>query len=327
MSRRAFVTGLGALLAAPLAAEAQQTEKTNRIGFLSPYAACPIRPEMMEPLRHGLRAHGYRDGHNIIIECRSAREVGGLPAAAAEFVRLRVDVILALGTPSALAAQQTTKAIPIIMVNVGDAVESGLVTSLARPGGNVTGLSVLTPDLGPKVLQVLKDAAPAVSRVAIWIDPTNPGQTLGVRQMDGVAKTLAVTLDRIELRAGDKLEAVFATTLRQRDEALIVFPLPITQGRDVRRIAEFGVRNRLPTIAFLPDYVRDGLLISYGPNQAEQYRRAGRYIDKLLKGAKPADLPIEQPTQFDLVINLKTAKALGLTIPRSLLLRADQLIE
>ncbi len=237
-----------------------------------------------------------------------------------------MDVLVAQGTPSALAAKQATKTIPIVMVSVGDPVGSGLVTSLARPGGNVTGLSVLAPDIIPKALEILKEAAPSVSRVAVWIDPTNPGQTLPDKQMDAAANILGVTPERVDVRTAANLDAAFAAALRQRAEALFVYPLPIAL-LDVQRIAQFAIKNRLPTIALFPQRVREGLLMSYGLNVDEQYRRAGTYIDKILKGVKPADLPIEQPTKFELVINLKTAKALGLTIPQSLLSRADEVIQ
>jgi putative ABC transport system substrate-binding protein len=276
--------------------------------------------------RTGLRELGYVEGQNIIIECRGALgATGRLPGFAAELVRLKVDILVAQGTASALAAKQAAKTIPIVMVYVGDPVGSGLVSSLARPGGNVTGLSVLAPDMVPKVLQILKEAAPSVSRVAVWIDPTNPRQTLPDQQMDAASKILGVRLERVDVRTAANLDAAFAAALRQRAEALFVYPLPIAL-RDVQRIGYFAIRNRLPTIAFL-SHVREGLLMSYGPNQAEQSRRAGTYIDKILKGAKPADLPVQLPTKFELVINLKTAKQIGLEIPPKLLARADKVIE
>jgi len=322
MDRRSFLGTLAwSLLAAPLAAEAQSAGKVYRIGFLS-YVGCPIRPEFMGPFRQGLRELGYIEGQNIIIECRGALgATDRLPGLATELVRLKVDVLVAQSTASALAAKQATKTIPIVMVYVGDPVGSGLVTSLARPGGNVTGLSVLTPDIVPKALEILKEAAPSVSRVAVWMDPTNPGQTLPDKQMDAAANILGVRPERVDVRTAANLDAAFAAALRQREEALFVYPLPIAL-RDIQRIAQFGIKNRLPTIAITPQNVREGVLMSYGPNPDEQYRRTGTYIDKILKGAKPADLPVEQPTKFELVINLKTAKA----IPPSLLLRADEVI-
>ena len=328
MDRRTFLGTLtGGLLAAPLAAHAQQASKVYRIGYLSHFG-CPIRPEYIGPFRQGLRELGYVEGQNLIIECRGAPGAADrLPGLAAELVRLKVDVLVAGGTASALAAKQATKTIPIVMVYVGDPVGSGLVTSLARPGGNVTGLSILTPEMVPKALEILKEAAPSVSRVAVWLDPTNPGDTSADKQMDAAAKMLGVRLERVDVRTAGHLDAAFAVAVRQREEALVVYPLPIPR-LDVQRIAEFAIKNRLPTIAILlPQNVREGLLMSYGPNQAEPYRRAGHYIDKILKGAKPGDLPVEQPSNFDLVINLKAAKALGLTIPPSLLQRADQVIE
>ena len=328
MDRRTFIgTVAGGLLAAPLTASAQQASKVYRIGYLSHFG-CPLRPESMGPFRQGLRELGYVEGQNLIIECRGAPGAADrLPGLAAELVRLKVDVLVAAGTRSALAAKQATKTIPIVMVYVGDPVGSGLVTSLARPGGNVTGLSVLTPDMAPKALEILKEAAPSVSRVAVWMDPTNPGDTFADKQMDAAAKMLGVRLERVDVRTAADLDAAFAAAVRQREEALFVYALPIPL-LDVQRIAQFAIKNRLPTMAILlPQNVREGLLMSYGPNQAEPYRRAGTYIDKILKGARPADLPIQEPTQFELVINLKTAKALGLTIPPSLLQRADQVIE
>jgi len=315
-----------ALCSAPSISSAQQAAKVWRIGFLS-YVGCPIPPGIMGPFRQGLRELAYVEGQNIIIECRGAPAAADrLPGLAAELVRLKVDVLVAQGTSPALAAKQATKTIPIVMVYVGDPVGSGLVTSLARPGGNVTGLSVLTPDMVPKALEILKEAAPSVSRMAVWMDPTNPGQTLPDEQLDAAAKILGVRLVRVDVRTAANLDAAFAAALRQREEALFVYPLPIPI-LDLQRIAQFAIKNRLPTIGIIPQPVREGMLMSYGANQAESYRRVGTYIDKILKGAKPADLPVEQPTKFELVINLKTAKALGLTIPPSLLLRADEIIQ
>ena len=315
-----------ALCSAPSASSAQQAAKVYRIGYLT-YLGCPLRPEIMGPFRQGLSELGYVEGQNIIIECRGALGAPDrFPGFAAELVRLKVDVLVAAGTASALAAKQATKTIPIVMVYVGDPVGSGLVTSLARPGGNVTGLSVLTPDMVPKALEILKEAAPSVSRVAVWMDPTNPGQTLPDKQLDAAAKVMGVRLERVDVRTAANLDAAFSAALRQREEALFVYPLPIAL-LDVQRIAQFAIKNRLPTIALFPPNVRGGMLMSYGANQAAQYRRAGTYIDKILKGATPADLPVEQPTKFDLLINLKTAKALGLTIPQSLPQRADEVIQ
>ena len=327
MDRRAFVGGLAAgLLGAPLVAEGQQVGKVYRIGFLSS-SGCPILPEILGPLRQGVRELGYVEGQSILIVCRGAPGAADrLPGFAAELVRLNVDVLVAQGTASALAAREATKTIPIVMVSVGDPVGSGLVTRLARPGGNVTGLSVLAPTLVRKALEILKEAAPSMSRVAVWIDPANPGQTLADKQMDAAAKILGVTPERVDVRTAADLEAAFSATLRQRADTLFVYPLPMAL-RSFQKIAEFAIEHRLPSIVIFPQMAREGVLMSYGPNQPEQYRRVGTYIDKILKGAKPGDLPVEPPAKFEFAINLKTAKALGLKIPESLLLEADEVIE
>jgi ABC-type uncharacterized transport system substrate-binding protein len=327
MDRRRFLlSSLAGALAVPVATGAQPAGRLRRIGFLSS-TGCPILPENMGPFRQGLLEFGYVEGQNIIIECRGARgATDHLSVFAAELVLLNVDVLVAVGTASAQAAKHATKTIPIVMVSVGDPVGSGLVTDLARPGGNVTGLSALAPGMVPNALEFLKEAAPSVSRVAIWIDLTNPGQTLADQHVDAAAKSLGVTVERIDVRTAANLDAAFAAALSQRAEALFVHPLPIAL-RDVQRIAQFAIRNRLPTMALFPQFVREGMLMSYGPNFAEGYRRAGAFIDTILKGTNPGDLAVEQPTKFDLAINLKTAKALGLTIAPSLLLRAAQVIE
>ncbi len=320
-----LIFALAVGLTVPLAAEAQQPGKVYRIGFLR-YLACPDELGSTD-LRQGLRELGYVEGSNIVIECRDAlRKAERLPDLAAELVRLNVDVLVTESTVVTLAAKQATRTVPIVMVGVGDPVASGLVSSLAWPGGNVTGLSLLFPEIVQKELELLKEVVPSVSRVTVWMDSTNPGQTLPDEQMAAAAKVLGIRPRRIELRTAADLDGAFAATLRQRAEALLVYPLPIAPF-DFQRIAEFAVKNRLPTITNSPTFVKSGALMLYGASFPEQYRRAGIYIDKILKGTKPADLPVEQPTKFDLVINLKTAKALGLTIPRSLLLRADQLIE
>ena len=311
---------------APLAGEAEQAGKVYRIGYLS-YRGCPIRGEIIGPFRQGLRELGYVEGQNIIIECRGAAGAADRFAGlAAELVHLRVDILVCEGTTLALAAKHATQTIPIVMIRVGDPVGSGLVTSLGRPGGNVTGLSALS-DTVPKALEVLKEAAPSVSRVAVWMDPTNPGQTLTDKQMDVAAKILSVTVTRIDVRTAANLDADFAAVLSRRAEALFMYPLPIAL-RDVRRIAQFAVKHRLLTMALSgSENIREGMLMYYGPNEPDSYRRAGTFIDKILKGAKPADLPVEQPTKFELMINLKTAKALGLSIPQSVLVRADEIIQ
>jgi ABC-type uncharacterized transport system substrate-binding protein len=315
-----------ALVAAPLAVEAQQAKKIYRIGFLGYVATCD-RPAAMTPFREGLRALGYIEGQNIVFECRGGPPTDNrLADQAAELIRLKVDIIVTDGTASALAAKQATSTIPIVMVYVADPVGSGLVKSLARPGGNATGLSVLSPGIVQKALAILKEITPRISRVGILMDPTNPGQTLLDEQMDAAAKILGIASRRIDVRSTADLDGAFTATLKQRVEALFVYPLPIAPP-DRQRIAQFAIKNRLPTVVISPPYIQDGMLVAYGVSGADLYRRAGAYVDKILRGTKPADLPVEQPTKFELAVNMKTAKALGLTIPPSLLLRADQVIE
>jgi len=314
-----------ALLTAALAADAQQAGKVHRIGFLR-YLRCPDNPGS-EYLRKGLRELGYVEGRNIIIECReSPGKAGRLPDLAAELVRRNVDVLVTEGTPASLAAKQTTSALPIVMVYVGDPVASGLVANLARPGGNLTGLTVLAPEIIRKDLELLKEVAPQISRVSVWMDATNPGQTLPDEEMGAAARLLGIRPQRINLRTATDLDRTFAETLRRRAEALLVYPLPITLS-DVRKIAEFAVKNRLPTVTIHPPFAREGLLMSYSASIPDQYRRAATYVDRILKGAKPADLPVEQPTTFELIVNMKTAKELGLTIPSAVLTRADEIIQ
>jgi len=313
------------LLAAPLTADAQQGGKVYRIGYLR-YLAC-AEPAFFTDLRQGLRELGYAEGHNLVIECRAAPgRAEKIPDLAAELVRLNVDVIVAEGTISALAAKRATRTVPIVMVNIGDPVASGLVSSLGRPGGNVTGSTMLAPEIVRKTLQLLKEAVPSISRITVLIDPTNPGQTLPDEQMAAAAEILGVRPQRVDIKTGTDLDNAFAAVLRQRAQALLVYPLPLAPV-EFQRITEFAIKNRLPTATWHTPFGRAGVMMFYGRNVAEQYRRAGMYVDKIFKGAKPADLPVEQPTKLELLINMGTAKALGLTIPPSVLARADQIIE
>ena len=327
IDRRAFIGTLaGGLLAAPLAVRGQQASRVYRIGYLS-YLGCSDDLFLKEPFRQGLRELGYVEGRNIVIECRDASgKPDRLADLVADLVRLNVDVLVAVGTPFALAAKQVTATVPIVMVYIGDPVASGLVSSLARPGANVTGSSMLASEMIQKNLELLKEAAPSVSRVTVLIDSSNPGQTKPDQQMAAAAKVLGVRPQRVDVRTSADLDAAFAAVLRQRAEALYVHPLPIPP-RDIERLAEFAIRNRLPTATVHQPYVKAGLLICYVTDLARQFRRAGIYIDKILKGAKPGDLPVEQPDKYEFIVNLKTATALGLTIPQSLLHRADHVIE
>jgi putative tryptophan/tyrosine transport system substrate-binding protein len=325
MDRRDFAIGLGAVLAAPHTAGAQQAGRVYRLGFLSQGSetANPI----LDAFREQLRELGYVEGQNIIIEYRYAEgKAERLHELAADLVRLKVDVIVAGGTPAPLAAKRATRTIPIIMAAAGDPVGTGLVTNLAKPEGNVTGLSNLSEELTGKRLQLVKDVVPRVLRVAVLWNAGNPISTLVFKQTEASAQTLGLQIQSVEVRSVDDFELALPATVAGSANTLFVIDDPLVFSQRAL-IADFAVRKRLPATAFYKEFVEVGGLMSLGPNLTHQYRRAAMYVDKILKGVKPADLPIEQPTKFELVINLKTAKALGLTIPQSLLLRADQLIE
>jgi len=310
--------------------EAQQpAEKVYRIGFLRIVACAGEDKNLGGPtdVLLGLRALGYSEGHNLVIECRSALGKAEFADLAAELVRLKVDVLVSETTKLTLAAKQATKAIPIVMIYVGDPVSSGIVDSLARPGGNITGLSANLNETIAKHLQILKEVAPRIARIALLMDPTNFGQTQLAEQLDAAAKAMGMRVQRIDILTPAALDGSFAAAQRQQAEALIVLPLPAIGLPDFRRIADFAVKNGLPTITYHTPYLQAGLLILYGANMADQYRHAGIYVDKILRGAKPADLPVEQPTKIDLTINRRTARALGLKIPETLLERADLILD
>src|SRR5215469_5134975 len=318
MDRRTFFSRVGAVLFSPFAAEAQQTPKFARIGYLGGVSAVP---QVREAFLQGLQDLGYVVGRNVVIEYRDPEgKYERLPALAAELVALKVDVIVVSGTPMTRAAKQATSTIPIVFVAV-DPVTSGLVSSLARPGGNLTGLASLIPDLVGKCLELLNQAVPGVSRVAVLWPPGALGERTEKNMLTGAGeagRALGVRLQFVEAPRPADLDRAFSEMTRARAGALAVLPSTILV-RERKRIVGLAAKNRLPTIF-------TGLM-GYGPSGADLYRRAATYVGKILKGAKPADLPIEQPTTFELVINLKTAKALGLTIPPSLLARADRVIE
>ena len=329
MDRRAFIGTLaGGLLTAPLAAEAQEAAKVARIGYLTGNLAAS--PHVVEAFLQGLGDLGYVEGRNVVIEYRSADgQLNRLPALAAELVALKVDVIVAPGTPAALAAKQATRTLPIVFPVAVDPVQSGLVTSLARPGGNVTGLSAVAAELVGKCLEQLKQAVPGVSRVAVLWHPGGLGERTEKDMLKGAdvaARALGVRLQVVEARGPADFDRAFSDTTRARAGALTVLSSTMLLG-ERRRLVDLAARNRLPAVYPQREFVDAGGLMAYGPNVADLFRRAATHVDKILKGAKPGDLPIEQPTKFELVINLKTAKALGLTIPPSLLQRADQVIE
>jgi len=317
---------LGGLFS-PVATEAQQAAKIARIGWLS--TSPPMG--LGEAFRQGLRDLGYVEGRNVVIEYRFAEgKLERLPALAAELVALKVDVIVAAaGTPPALAAKQATRTVPIVFIAVGDPVTSGLVTSLARPGGNVTGLSGLSPELVGKRLELLTQAVPGVSRVAVLWQPGELGERTEKDMMKGVevaARALGVRLQVVEVRRPDDFDRAFSDMTRARAGALTLLGSNMFFN-ERRRLVDLAANKRLPAVYLSREYVDAGGLMSYGSDLADLFRRAATYVDKILKGAKPGDLPVEQPTKFELVINLKTAKALGLTIPPSLLGRADHVVE
>jgi putative ABC transport system substrate-binding protein len=325
----AAVLAFSVLLAMPLAGEAQQAAKVPRIGYLTGSLAGD--PHLPEAFRQGLRDLGYVEGRNVVIEYRDAEgRLERLPALAAELVALKVDVIVAAGgTLAALAAKQATRTLPIVFIAVGAPVTSGLVTSLARPGGNVTGLSLLFPELVGKWLEELKQAVPGVSRVAVLWQPGNvPERTEKdmLKEAEVAARALGVRLQFVEARGPADFDRAFSEMTRARAGALTVRPSSLF-FIERRRLVDLAAKNRLPAVYPSREFVDAGGLMAYGPNIADVFRRAATYVDKILKGAKPADLPVEQPTKFELVINLKTAKAFGLTIPPSLRGQADQVIQ
>ncbi len=325
----------GGLLAAPLGVEAQQYKaqqqaagRVPRIGFLiQGEPSAPIVSGIREQFSRGLREEGYVEGQNITIEYRYG-DAGGLRNAANDLVRLNVDVIMAAGTAAALAAKQATNTIPIVGAVMADPVADGLVASLARPGGNITGNTFLAPELGPKRLQLLREVVPGVTRVAALQHPGVYGERTMrdmLKEMEARAKASGVELQVLGARGPDDFDNAFAAMAKARAGALIVFPSPMFYV-NYRRLVDLAAKHRLPTMYVFREAVDAGGLMSYGANIPDLGPRAGKYVAKILNGAKPADLPVEQPTKFELVINLKTAKALGLTIPRSLLLRADEVI-
>ena len=329
MDRRRFIgTVASSLLAAPLAAEAQQPARIPRIGVLAGNLA--DTPHLVAAFRQGLLDLGYVEGRNIVIEYRDAKgEFKRLPALAGELVALKVDVILAAGTQHVLAAKDATTTIPIVFADVADPVSRGFVSSLARPGGNITGLANLNTDLVGKWLELLKQAVPGVTRVAfLWqpgILPERAEKDV-MQRAEAAARTLGVQLQVLEARGPEDFDRAFAEMTRSRIDAVIVWG-GVMFIHQRKRIAELAARNRLPSSYPMSEFVDAGGLLSYAPNIADNFRRAAGYVDRILKGAKPADLPVEQAAKLELVINLKTAKALGLTIPPSLLQRADRVVE
>jgi putative ABC transport system substrate-binding protein len=318
-----------ALLAAPPVADAQQAAKVPRIGLLSgtspPTPAAPSPP--LEAFRQRLRDLGWVEGQNLMIEGRWAEgKLERLPGMAAELVSLRVDCIVASTPGVILAAKKATTTIPIVMVFGADPVELGFVASLARPGGNITGLASLSAELNPKQLQLLKEAVPKLTQVVVLRNPANPWHAVGSKELDAAAFSLGVSLQFLEVRGPDEFDTAFATMTRKGTGAVFVLSDPMFFVHRTR-LAHLAVKHRLPTMHGVIEFAVAGDFMAYYPNSVDLFRRAATYVDNILKGAKPADLPVEQPMRFELVVNLKTAKALGLTIPPSVLLRADEVIK
>jgi len=322
IARRTFLAGTGAvLLAAPLAVEAQQATKIPRIGILGLTGLEPL----IAAFRDSLRQLGYVEGQNITVESRWTSEVDRLPELAAELVRLPVDILVAGGPSMARAAKKATSTIPIVMAVVPDLVGEGLVATLARPGGNVTGISFMAPDLSGKRLELLREAFPRISHVGVIWDSKTGGGPAELEATQRGARALGVELQVLEVQRAADVDKAFEMGRKHRAGALITLGSPLLFANR-RHLVDLATASGLPVMFQHRAYVDAGGLMSYGPNFPEMFRRAAVYVDKILKGAKPADLPVEQPTKFELVINLKTAKALGLTIPPSVLARADEVI-
>jgi putative ABC transport system substrate-binding protein len=330
-SRRQFLQGSLTGSALALLAGCEQpghpTAKVPRIGFLA-IGSREGRAFLIDGFLQGLREHGYIVGKNIVIEYRfSEGRNERLPELAAELVGLKVDVILASGTPASFAAKQATNTIPIVMGSLAaNPVETGLIVSLARPGGNITGMTEMAAQLGGKRLELLKETVPGLSRVAVLWNPPNAAYGPILRELEGAAPRLHVMLQRVEVRVPEDFEGAFQTAIRQRAGAMLVPGDPLVTNRP-KMVADLALKYRLPTITDFRELPGMGGLLSFGPDLVDSYRRAATHVDKILNGANPADLPMEQPTKFDLVVNLKTARALGLTIPQSVLAQATQVIQ
>ena len=313
---------------APLPGDAQQPARTPRIGVLLPGApAAAARNPRMQAFYQSLREFGWVEGQNVVFERRYAQgQFGQLSDLATELARLNVDIIVTASTPPAMAAKSATTSIPIVILDPGDPVATGLVTSLARPGGNVTGVSSIAPDLAAKRLQLLKEAVPKLSRVAVLFNAAIPPAEVAFRELQAAAQTLGVQIGPVGVERPSGLEDAFGVITKEQAAALVVFPDPLTFTNQ-ERIVAFAAKGRLAAMFGAREFVDAGGLMSYGPNYPAMFRRGAYYVDRILRGTRPADLPVEQPMRFELVVNLKTAKALGLTFPPSILIRADQVIQ
>jgi putative tryptophan/tyrosine transport system substrate-binding protein len=327
MRRREFIALLGsAAVAWPRAARAQQSGKMHQLGYISINQTNQIQ-HLVDALRAGLQEHGWIEGRNFAFDFRWAEgRSDRVPALAADLVRAKVDIIIVASSSAAKAASSTTTSIPIVMAASTDALAEGLVVSLARPGGNLTGLTTLARDLVGKQLEILEELVPSLSQVTLLVNPTNIGQSPIVQEAEAGSRELGLQLHIFRAGEPGELQGVFEAMSREGSQGLVVMADAMFFGNRAR-IAELATGAGVPTVAPFVEHAMAGTLAAYGPNLPDMFRRAAVYIDKILKGAKPADLPVEQPTKFDLTINLKTAKALGLTVPLSLLARADEVIE
>jgi len=326
-TRRKLLVALGgSALLAPFGSFAQQARKSVVVGMLR-YGDRPGSQVYIDAFKQGMQELGYIEGRNLALELRFAEgKAERLPALAEELVQLKVDVILTGDTPSARAAQRATRVIPVVMGTATDPVGSGLVASLARPGGNITGFSNMSSDISPMRLEMLIAVVPKLSRVAVLLNPSNPATRTELKSLEAANQRAKLTLLALEAETPEQIERAFAAMVKQRAQG-VVMTNDVLFGQQRHQIAELALKYRIPCLGALPASADAGLLMSYGQNIVESYRRAGTYVDKILKGAKPADLPVEQPTKIELVINMKTAKALGIKIPRSILVRADRVIE
>ena len=314
------------VLLTPLATEAQQSGRLPRVGYLGTSSAS-LEPELVKAFREGLRERGYVEGKDILIEYRWAEgNYQRFPDLVADLVKLKVDLILTAGTPGALAAKRATQTIPIVMAVTGDAVATGLVSSLARPGGNLTGLTTMVPDLEGKRLEILREVLPKLVAVVVLLNTSNPLTAIQWEQTKTSAKALGIQLQPIELQRPEDFKDAFARVARQRPDAITMVADRFQLAHRMQ-IVDFVAKTRLPAMYPYREFVAAGGLMSYGPSYADLFRRSATYVDKILRGAKPRDLPIEQPTKFEFLVNLKTAKILGVPIPPSLLLRADHVFE
>ena len=329
MKRRSIISIAGRVtLGVALPVMGQTPPKVWHIGFLSGGHVDRVETDYIYgPFTQGMRELGYVQGRNLVIEWRSGEgKSEPLPQLAAELVRLKLDVLVTAATPATLAAQKATTTIPIVMISVGDPVGAGLVKSLARPGGNTTGLGNLATDLGPKLLEMLRAIVPKIGRVALLTNPSNPGSVLYVKSVQAAAEMVGVKIQPVGAGSPEEIDNGFAAMAYQNAGALIVAREQLFQQQK-DQILRLTAKHRLPSIGSYSEYVESGGLVSYGNHIQENYRRAATYVDKILKGANPADLPVEQPTRFELVINMKTAKVLGIKVPQSLLLQATRVIE